>query len=263
MAVSLTAFKSRLKSHLFYLAYNDWPAPPPPLELRSYGGIEINVLLHFTRVIGDDNVYWSCTSVCLYLCLSVAACPRYCTDPDVTWGNGRGCPLVVQLGGFAMVHGLCCYGNIAWTRNVIECLYSLYAQLLLWTDRDAVWDVDLGGPKELCIRWGLDLAWREEALFSWVMLGFYSTLPSIIPSGHGMRISHMLLISIPIGQLKKQLSVTWNFSNENFPCDAASHQNCLTTCSYLQCVSVCVCVCVQVKWEAGEDGSGKPRLMSS
>ena len=34
--------------------------------------------------------------MCVSVCLSVAACPHHCTDPDVTWGNGRGCPLVVH-----------------------------------------------------------------------------------------------------------------------------------------------------------------------
>jgi len=38
------------------------------------------------------NVLWSRASVCL----SAAACPHYCMDPDVTWGTGRGCPLVVH-----------------------------------------------------------------------------------------------------------------------------------------------------------------------
>ena len=32
-----------------------------------------------------------------------------------------------------------------------------------WTDRDAIWDVDSGGPKELCIRLGPDPP-REEAI---------------------------------------------------------------------------------------------------
>jgi len=32
----------------------------------------------------------------LCVCLSLAAFPHYSTDPDVTWGNGRECPLVVQ-----------------------------------------------------------------------------------------------------------------------------------------------------------------------
>jgi len=28
------------------------------------------------------------TRVCVSVCLSAAACLHYCTDPDVTWGNG-------------------------------------------------------------------------------------------------------------------------------------------------------------------------------
>jgi len=36
--------------------------------------------------------------VCLSMCLSLAAFPHYYTDPDVTWGNGRG----ALLGGFAI-----------------------------------------------------------------------------------------------------------------------------------------------------------------
>jgi len=35
-------------------------------------------------------------SVCLSVCLWLAAFPHYCTDPDVTWRNGRRCPLVVH-----------------------------------------------------------------------------------------------------------------------------------------------------------------------
>jgi len=34
--------------------------------------------------------------VCLSVCLSAAVCLHYYTDPDVTWGSGRGCPLVVH-----------------------------------------------------------------------------------------------------------------------------------------------------------------------
>jgi len=36
------------------------------------------------------------TRVCLSVCLSAAACLHYCTDPDVTWRSGRGCPLLVH-----------------------------------------------------------------------------------------------------------------------------------------------------------------------
>ena len=64
--------------------------------------------------------------------LSLAACPHYCTDPDVTWRNGRGCPLVVHCWAILQsVHGFRCYDNIHCkcvrrrTRNVSKCLYSL------------------------------------------------------------------------------------------------------------------------------------------
>ena len=51
--------------------------------------------------------------VCLSVCLSVYV--RYCTDPDVTWESGRGCPLVVHCwADLQSVHWLRCYGN---TRN--------------------------------------------------------------------------------------------------------------------------------------------------
>jgi len=55
------------------------------------------------------NVLWSHASVCL----SAAACPHYCTDPDVTWGSDRGIPLVVHYwADLQSVHGMRCYGNI-------------------------------------------------------------------------------------------------------------------------------------------------------
>jgi len=45
----------------------------------------------------------------------------YCTDPDVTWGRGRGCPLVVHyLADLQSGHGLRCYGNI--TRTLVTSL---------------------------------------------------------------------------------------------------------------------------------------------
>jgi len=33
--------------------------------------------------------------LCMSVWLSLTAFSRYCMDPDVTWGNGMGCPLVV------------------------------------------------------------------------------------------------------------------------------------------------------------------------
>jgi len=59
--------------------------------------------------------------VCVSVCLSAVACPHYCMDPDVTWGSGRGYPLVVHCwADLQSVHGLRCYGNITRTRNVSE-----------------------------------------------------------------------------------------------------------------------------------------------
>jgi len=64
-----------------------------------------------------------CLSVCLCLCLSAAACLHYCTDPDVTWRSGRGCPLVVHYwADLQSGHELRCCGNITRTRNVSECM---------------------------------------------------------------------------------------------------------------------------------------------
>jgi len=57
--------------------------------------------------------------VCLSVSGSAAACQHYCTDPDVTWGNGRGCPLVVHHWvDLQSVYGLRCDGNI---RNEWQC----------------------------------------------------------------------------------------------------------------------------------------------
>ena len=70
--------------------------------------------------------------VCVCVCLSAAVRPRYCTDLDVTWGRGRGCPLVghywadLQSG-----YGLRCYGSITRTRNVSEYMLVLAIRLVL------------------------------------------------------------------------------------------------------------------------------------
>jgi len=49
----------------------------------------------------------------LCVCVFLAAFPQYCTDPDVTWENGRGCPLVVHyLADLQSVHECRCYDNI-------------------------------------------------------------------------------------------------------------------------------------------------------
>jgi len=52
----------------------------------------------------------------LSVCLSVCRCmpTQYRTDPDVTCGNGRGCPLIVHYwSDLQSVHGFRCYDNTA------------------------------------------------------------------------------------------------------------------------------------------------------
>jgi len=63
-----------------------------------------------------QNVLWSHASVCL----SAAICPHYCTDPDVTWGSGRGCPVVVHYWtDLQSVHGFAIGAQVAllWQHN--------------------------------------------------------------------------------------------------------------------------------------------------
>jgi len=52
--------------------------------------------LKLLTVTTFPRVCVSSDCVPLSVCLSAAACPHYCTDPDVTWRNGTGCPLVVH-----------------------------------------------------------------------------------------------------------------------------------------------------------------------
>jgi len=57
----------------------------------------------------DDARYVLVTRVCVSVHSS-----HYCTDPDVTWGNGRGCPPVVHYwADLQLVHGFRRYDSIA------------------------------------------------------------------------------------------------------------------------------------------------------
>jgi len=63
------------------------------------------------------KMYCGHPRLCVCVCLSAAVRPHYCTDPDVTWGRGRGCPLVVHCwADLQSGHGLRCYGNITRTQ---------------------------------------------------------------------------------------------------------------------------------------------------
>jgi len=68
--------------------------------VRDNATLNINVynnnrllVLHFAWGIAVANCILATAvyvSVCLSVCLSLAAFSHYCTDPDATWGNGRG-----------------------------------------------------------------------------------------------------------------------------------------------------------------------------
>jgi len=52
--------------------------------------------------------------VCVSVCVSFATFSHYYTDPDVSWGNGTGCPLVVHYWtDLLLVHGFRCCDSIA------------------------------------------------------------------------------------------------------------------------------------------------------
>ena len=104
----------------------------------SYASVSASVLrtltwylLHFAWVV-DDAKCILVTRVCVCVCLSAAACPHYCTDLDVTWGSGRGYPLVVHYwADLQSVHGLRCFGNITRTRKVSEYMLVLAVCVVL------------------------------------------------------------------------------------------------------------------------------------
>jgi len=69
--------------------------------------------------------------VCVSVCLSLTAFLHYCMDPDVSSGNGRGCPLVVHYWtDFQSVQGFRYYDNMAPNAKCHRVLYSPYAWLV-------------------------------------------------------------------------------------------------------------------------------------
>ena len=80
----------------------------------------VTITHYILRWVVDDAkcIVVTRVCVCVCVCLSAAICPHYCTDPDVTWGRGRGCSLVVHYWAHLQSgHGLRCYGNI--TRTLV------------------------------------------------------------------------------------------------------------------------------------------------
>jgi len=111
-SIQPSCFKWKCIYHTWYISCTCWILclilPYICLINFTYWWLSIRhcfIWLQFTCVVDDvkcivvTRVSVSvclCVCVCLSVCLSAAACPHYCTDPDVAWGTGRGCPLVVH-----------------------------------------------------------------------------------------------------------------------------------------------------------------------
>ena len=87
----------------------------PDLSVKQY----ISSVITFCASRRRRKMY--CGHARLSVCVSAAVRPHYCTDLDVTWRRGRGCPLVVRYwADLQSMHGLRCYGNI--TRTLVTSL---------------------------------------------------------------------------------------------------------------------------------------------
>jgi len=92
---------------------------PTLLNCKVLGSLHFAWVVHDAKCIVVTCVCVLCVCLCVYL--SAAVRPHYCTDLDVTWGRGRGCPLVVHCwADLQSGHGLRCYGNI--TRTLVTSL---------------------------------------------------------------------------------------------------------------------------------------------
>ena len=86
-------------------------AAPSDSVFRVLAQIDLLTYLHFARGVAEAKCSGQGR---LSVCLSLTAFPHYCTDLDVTWGNGSRCPLVVHYWtDLRSVHGFHCYDNIA------------------------------------------------------------------------------------------------------------------------------------------------------
>ena len=80
---------------------------------QTLGLLVMLLLITFRVRHSQGEVYIGHGRLCVCVCLSLAAFPHCCTDPDVTCGNGRGCRQVVHhWADLQLVHGFRCYDSI-------------------------------------------------------------------------------------------------------------------------------------------------------
>ena len=105
--------------------------------------------------------------MCLSVCLSAAACLHYCTDPDVTWGSGRGCPLVVHYWADLQSGHEFVTDGVAWSvgRSVGLSSATIVSSAKRPNgSRCCLGYADSGGPKGPCIRCGSKSQWEGAIL---------------------------------------------------------------------------------------------------
>jgi len=91
----------------------------------------------------------------LCICLSLVAFPHYCTDPDVTWGNGTGVPSSCALLGGCAIGA---WVSLLWQHSAERemsasvvlalCLVYLFCLPLFATALTAVLSAQIIGSKE-------------------------------------------------------------------------------------------------------------------
>ena len=121
----------------------------------------------------------------------------------------------------------CCYrqSSVVCLCVCLVCWSRLWA-LQKWTDQDAVWSVDLGWPKELCVRWvgqilqGKGNFWCSPSHWKalWVTAAVYTA-----KTNNGVSATAAWLAGVTLTFPR------WKICS----CNAACHQNSLTICFYL------------------------------
>jgi len=64
--------------------------------------VVIIIIITFRVSRRRREMYCGHARLCVSVCLSIAACPHYCTGPDVTWGVVGDAPSCALLDGFAI-----------------------------------------------------------------------------------------------------------------------------------------------------------------
>jgi len=90
----------------------------------------IHLIFTFRMRHSQGEMYIGHRRLCVSLsvCLSPAAFRHYRTDPDVTWGNGRGSPVAVHYwADLQLVHGFRCYDNIQVCKIIVLYTANVYS----------------------------------------------------------------------------------------------------------------------------------------